>query len=156
MTLAASRTSTFTLESEQLVRRSLDEVFAFFSDSGNLEKLTPPWMSFRVMGSSTPAMAQGTTIDYRLRVHGIPLRWRSLISSWKPPFEFIDEQVQGPYRSWVHRHSFHETEHGVIVRDRVEYSVLGGALVNRLFVRRDLERIFEHRRVSLARLLPDE
>ena len=101
------------------------------------------------------SVAEGTTIDYRLRVHGLPLRWRSLISSWQPPFEFIDEQVMGPYRSWVHLHSFRETEHGVVVRDRVEYSVPGGALIHTLFVRRDLERIFDHRRESLASLLPD-
>ena len=155
MTRAASRTPAFTLEREQTVRRSVEEVFGFFSDPRNLEALTPSWLRFRVLRSSTPAMAEGTTIDYRLRVHGLPLRWRSLISSWQPPFEFIDEQVMGPYRSWVHLHSFRETEHGVVVRDRVEYSVPGGALIHTLFVRRDLERIFDHRRESLASLLPD-
>jgi len=149
------RPGTFTLDREQTVRRSLEDVFGFFSDPRNLEALTPAWLRFRVVGSSSPVMVKGTTIDYRLRVHGIPLRWRSLISSWKPPFEFVDEQVEGPYRSWVHRHTFRETEGGVVVRDQVEYSVPGGALVNRLFVRRDLERIFDHRMSSLARLLPD-
>jgi len=156
MTPVASSKAPFVLEQEQTVRRSLEEVFAFFSDPRNLGELTPPWLNFRVLGSSTPEMAEGTTIDYQLRVHGFPLRWRSLISSWKPPFEFVDEQLKGPYRSWVHRHSFHETEDGVVVGDRVEYSVPGGALVHRLFVRRDLERIFDHRRQSLASLLPDQ
>lgn len=151
-----SRKPVFTLEREQLVRRSLDEVFGFFSDPQNLEALTPTWLRFRVLGSSTPHMQAGTTIDYRLRVHGLPIRWRSLISSWQPPFEFVDEQLRGPYRSWVHQHSFRETEEGVVVSDRVEYSVLGGALVNKLFVRRDLRRIFDHRRETLAKLLPDD
>lgn len=156
MTRVARRIRTYTLEREQTVRRSLEEVFGFFSDPRNLEALTPSWLRFRVQGSSTPVMAEGTTIDYRLRVHGLPLRWRSRISCWEPPFEFVDEQVRGPYRSWVHRHSFRETEGGVLVRDQVDYSVLGGALIHGLFVRRDLERIFDHRRESLASALPDE
>ncbi|MFT5049845.1 MAG: ligand-binding SRPBCC domain-containing protein [Chlamydiales bacterium] len=152
----ASRPGTFFLEREQTVRRSLEDVFGFFADARNLEALTPPWLRFRVLGSSTPEMVEGATIDYKLRVHGLPIRWRSLISCWRPPFEFVDEQVKGPYRSWVHRHSFRETEDGIVMRDHVEYSVRGGALVNKLFVRGDLERIFDYRMSSLASLLPDE
>ncbi|MFT5291155.1 MAG: ligand-binding SRPBCC domain-containing protein [Planctomycetota bacterium] len=139
-----------------MVRRSLEDVFEFFSDPGNLETLTPSWLRFRVLDSSTPEIEEGTTIDYRLRMHGIPFHWRSRISLWEPPFEFVDEQEKGPYRSWVHRHSFRETDHGVLVRDRVDYSVLGGAFIHGLFVRRDLERIFDHRMKSLAAALPDE
>ena len=146
---------TFVLEREQVIRRDLDEVFEFFSDPRNLEALTPPWLQFRVLGASTPKVQEDTTIDYKLRLHGIPVRWRSRIRSWKPPFEFIDEQLLGPYRSWVHLHTFRPTDDGVVMRDRVDYSVLGGALVERLFVRRDLERIFDYRRDSLAQLLPD-
>ncbi|MFT7669803.1 MAG: ligand-binding SRPBCC domain-containing protein [Planctomycetota bacterium] len=146
----------FSLEREQTVRRSLKEVFGFFSDPRNLEALTPSWLSFRVLESSSAEIEEGTTIDYSLRLHGISIRWKSRISSWNPPFEFVDEQVIGPYRSWVHRHSFSETDHGVLVRDRVDYSVLGGAFINRLFVRRDLERIFDQRMKSLKTALPDE
>ncbi len=150
------RKPAFTLVREQTVRRSLEEVFGFFSDPSNLETLTPSWLKFRVLGSSTPAMEAGTTIDYRLRVRGFPIRWRSLISTWQPPFEFVDEQVLGPYSSWVHRHLFRESEDGVVVSDRVEYSVPGGHLIHKLLVRRDLEQIFDHRRQSLAELLPDD
>lgn len=146
----------FHLDQVQHVRRSVEDVFGFFSDPRNLEMLTPPWLKFRILDVSTPDMGEGTTIDYSLRVHGIPLRWRSLISEWNPPHHFVDEQVRGPFRSWVHRHSFGEVEQGVEVRDRVEYSVPGGALVNRLFVKRDLNRIFDHRRDSLAELLVDD
>jgi hypothetical protein len=149
----SSRAPASRLECEQTVPGDLQDVFRFFSDPRNLESITPPWLRFRVTDCSTPDLREGTTIDYRLRVHGLPIRWRSLISSWKPPFEFVDEQVSGPYRLWVHRHTFSQTDDGVRVQDRVDYSVLGGRLVERLFVRRDLERIFEYRRASLASLL---
>ncbi len=143
-------TSNFTLEREQTIDLPMNEVFDFFSDPYNLEALTPPWLRFRVLACSTPTMREGTTIDYQLRVRGVPIRWRSLISSWAPPLEFVDEQVAGPYRSWVHRHSFIETPDGVLMRDRVDYSPLGGALVNRLFVRSDLRRIFDYRQKQLV------
>ncbi len=155
MTTLAKRPKGFVLEREQLVRRDLEELFAFFSDPTNLEELTPPWLGFRVLESSTPVITEGTTIDYALRVHGIPLRWRSLISMWNPPFEFVDEQVRGPYSYWHHHHSFVPTDDGVLVRDRVTYRVPGGAVMNALFIRRDLEKIFQYRQESLARALPD-
>ena len=150
MTPTVQRKSVFVLEREQFLRRDLSEVFAFFADPMNLEALTPPWLRFRVLGCSTPNLEQGTTIDYRLRLHGVPVRWRSLISSWDPPFGFTDEQLRGPYRSWVHRHSFRQTPDGVLMGDRVEYSVPGGALVERLLVRRDLDKIFDYREGRLA------
>ena len=124
--------------------------------SRNLEAITPPWLRFRVSSCSTPEIRAGTTIDYRLRLHGLPIRWRSLIRCWKRPFEFIDQQLVGPYRSWIHLHTFRETAGGVLVRDHVEYEVLGGALVDRLFVRGDLERIFDHRQERMATLLSAE
>lgn len=145
----------FVLEREQLVRRRLEEVFEFFADPLNLEEITPPLLRFQVVGCSTPKLVEGSTIDYRLRVHGIPIRWTSLISDWNPPTEFVDQQLSGPYKLWVHRHTFHETPEGVWVRDRVEYAVPGGAIIERLVVRRDLKRIFDYRAASLARLLPD-
>jgi ligand-binding SRPBCC domain-containing protein len=154
--IGLARGTTFTLEREQIIQRELEEVFDFFSQPKNLESITPSWLNFRLLNCSTPTIGEGTTIDYRLRVHGIPIRWRSLIGSWNPPFEFVDEQLIGPYRSWVHHHTFEETEQGVLVRDQVDYSILGGALVDRLFVRRDLARIFDHRQERLSGLLAGE
>ena len=151
--MIGSRPREFVLEREQQVPGTIEEVFAFFSDPANLERITPPWLSFRITGCSTPSIRAGTTLDYRLRLRGLPLRWRSLIRTWKPPFEFVDEQIIGPYRKWHHRHSFVERDGGVLVRDRVTYSVLGGAAVERLFVRRDLQRIFDYRHERLASLL---
>lgn len=144
----------FTLESEQVIRRDPGEVFGFFSDPANLEELTPPWLRFRIVGCSTPRIEEGTTIDYRLRVRGVPIRWRSRIREWDPPRGFVDEQVKGPYRVWIHRHTFRPTEAGVVVGDRVDYDVHCAALVHGLFVRPDLERIFAYRRERLAALFP--
>ena len=97
-------------------------------------------------------MAAGTRIDYRLRLHGIPLRWTSDITTWEPPFRFVDEQVRGPYRIWIHEHTFEEKPGGTVVRDNVRYSVLGGALVNRVFVRPDLRKIFGYRHARLREI----
>jgi ligand-binding SRPBCC domain-containing protein len=147
------RDRVFTLEREQLVRRSLEEVFEFFSDPINLEEITPTWLNFRVARCSTPVIMGGTTIEYRLRLHGIPVRWRSRISHWDPPYGFVDEQIAGPYKLWIHRHTFVQTPEGVLVRDQVEYAIPGGAFIHWLFVRRDLEQIFDYRSECLARLL---
>ncbi len=98
-------------------------------------------------------MQAGTLIDHKLRVRGIPLRWRTLISTWEPPFRFVDEQLRGPYRQWIHEHTFEERDGGTLTRDVVRYSVFGGALVDRLFVRRDVEKIFTYRTQRLLELL---
>ncbi len=145
----------FAFESEQLVLASPAELFEFFSKPAGLAELSPPWVRLRVLSSSTPSIREGTTLDYAIRIRGFPMRWRSLITKWSPPFEFIDEQVSGPYRSWIHRHSFVETENGVLVRDRVRYSMIGGSLVNRLFVRPELEKIFSYRQAKLRALFSE-
>ena len=141
------------LERTRVVPRPIDEVFAFFSDPANLERLTPPWLRFCVLGATTESLGEGAEIDYRPRVRGIPLRWRSLIRAWNPPHGFVDEQLRGPYRLWVHAHTFEPVNGGTRVGDRVRYAVLGGALVDRLLVRPDLERIFDYRRERLEELL---
>ena len=141
------------LEHEALVERPLEEVFAFFSNPMNLEALTPSWLKFRVLNPPELPLREGVTIDYALRVRGLPLRWRSLISRWDPPHAFVDEQLRGPYRLWVHTHTFEARGDSTLVRDSVRYAVLGGALVDRLLVRRDLERIFDYRSKSLREAL---
>ena len=132
----------------------LDAVFAFFSNAGNLEVLTPPWLRFRVLTEGEIRMTRGTQIDYRLRLHGLPLRWRSEITAWEPPHRFVDEQVIGPYRSWVHEHRFDIEERPgrepvVIASDEVRYEAPGGSLVERLLVAPDLKRIFRYRTARL-------
>jgi ligand-binding SRPBCC domain-containing protein len=139
----------FSLHSEIRLRKPLEEVFAFFADARNLERLTPPWLHFEVLTPGPVVMRPGTLIDYRIRLHGMPLRWQSEITAWEPPFRFADEQRRGPYRRWIHQHLFHADGEGTIAEDQVEYAVLGGSLVNRFFVAPDLAHIFAYRRQKL-------
>jgi ligand-binding SRPBCC domain-containing protein len=141
-----------TFQTEIWLPRPLEEVFAFFSDAGNLDRLTPPWLRFEILTPRPIAMRPGALIDYRLRLRGIPIRWRSEITAWEPPFRFVDEQRRGPYRLWRHQHTFAERDGGTVVGDRVEYAVWGGALVNKLFVERDVRAIFRYRQQTLQSL----
>ena len=141
----------YRLEMEIWLPRPRKEVFAYFADAHKLEEITPPWLNFRVVTPAPISMHVGTLIDYRLRLHGIPLSWRTLISVWEPPFRFVDEQLRGPYRLWHHEHIFEEVDGGTLVRDIVDYAVPGGPLIHGLLVRRDVERIFEYRAEVLKR-----
>jgi ligand-binding SRPBCC domain-containing protein len=143
----------FRLHREQRIELPIERVFEFFSDPQNLEAITPEWMRFRIVGCSDESIRAGTLIDYRLKVRGVPLRWRSKITSWNPPYSFTDEQVVGPYRRWVHLHSFEPDRGGTLACDDVEYAVPGGSLVERLLVRPDLERIFDYRQQRLPELV---
>ena len=143
----------YTLTAEIWLPRSRPEVFAFFADAGNLEALTPAWLRFEILTPRPIGMQAGALIDYRLRVHGWPVRWQTRIAVWEPPVRFVDEQLRGPYRLWRHEHTFEETAGGTRVRDVVHYAVLGGALVNALFVRPDLRKIFSYRQEKLAERL---
>ena len=147
---------THVFERAQVVRRSIDEVFAFFARAHNLEQITPPWLSFEVLTPDPIEMRVGALIDYRLRVHGVPLRWTSRIEDWDPGHSFVDRQLRGPYGLWHHRHTFAEAGKGTVVRDEVDYAMPFGALgdlAHPLFVRRDLERIFTYRYAAVPRLL---
>jgi ligand-binding SRPBCC domain-containing protein len=143
----------FTLTTEQLLPRPVPEVFAFFADAGNLDALTPSWLRFEILTPRPIEMKVGTRIDYRLRLRRLPIRWQSEITDWNPPRRFVDEQRRGPYRIWHHEHIFTERDGGTLVRDQVRYAVFGGELVERLFVRRDLEKIFAYRQRRLGELV---
>ena len=143
---------TFTLESQVLLPRPIGEVFEFFSEARNLERLTPPWLRFEVITPPPIEMRPGTLIDYRLRLRGIPIRWQSEITVWEPPFRFVDEQRRGPYRQWIHEHRFAESGSQTLATDHVRYAVRGGSLVNRLFVGPDLRRVFAYRVVRMNRI----
>ncbi len=144
------------LQRQQLIPRPRSEVFAFFADAHNLEALTPPWLRFGLTGAGTVEMAPGTLIDYRMRVHGLPVRWLTRIEEWQPEERFVDRQLRGPYRLWHHTHTFQTHPEGTLMVDRVRYELPFGAL-GRLahlgFVRRDLRRIFDYRRETVLRLL---
>lgn len=146
----------FRLHSEVVISEPLDVVFPFFSDAANLQRITPAWLNFEVTSPTPIQMKPGQTIDYRLKVRGLPLRWRSEITVWEPPHRFVDEQIRGPYKVWHHEHTFAEREGKTVCEDDVTYAVPGGALVNRLFVEPDVKRIFEYRRKRLLEIFPGE
>jgi ligand-binding SRPBCC domain-containing protein len=125
------------------------DVFPFFARAENLQAITPPWLDFRIRAAHPLPICRGTLIDYRLRLHGVPLGWRSEITVWEPPHRFCDEQRRGPYRRWAHTHTFEAHEGGTLCRDEVDYLVPGGAWFERWFVRRDVRRIFEYRQRAL-------
>ncbi len=130
----------------------VEELFPFFAEARNLEQITPPWLRFSVLTPEPITMAVGTTIDYRLRWRGLPLRWRSEIAAWEPPRFFVDRQLRGPYRSWHHEHHFTPSNGGTNVNDRVRYAVPFGRLVQRVGVGRDVESIFAFRQQRMMEI----
>jgi len=131
-----------------------EDVFDFFSDAFQLEQITPPWLHFRISTAAPIALQKGCLIDYRIRLHGIPISWQTEISSWDPPYSFTDRQLRGPYLLWEHLHTFEEVEGGTMTMDSVRYRPLGGRLANWLIVEKDLRRIFEFRRRRMLELFP--
>ncbi|HXU30488.1 MAG TPA: SRPBCC family protein [Thermoanaerobaculia bacterium] len=136
---------TYLLSTSTVLPRPRAEVFAFFADAGNLETLTPPLLRFQILTPLPIAMHPGALIDYRLRLHGVPITWRTEITEWQPPFRFVDQQLHGPYRLWHHEHTFEEVAGGTLATDRVHYAFLPVPGVHRLFVEPDLRRIFAYR-----------
>jgi len=141
-----------TFRDEIWLPRPRTEVFPFFADARNLAVITPPWVRFETLTPTPIDMRPGALIDYRIRLHGFPMRWRTEIETWEPPFRFTDRQLRGPYRLWHHTHTFEERDGGTLCRDEVRYAVWGGALVERFFVRGDIRRIFAFRRDKLTEL----
>lgn len=145
------------LERRQRIELPIAEVFGFYGDALNLERITPPWLGFEVTTARPVEMGVGTLIEYRLKLHRVPVRWRTRIEAWEPPLRFVDVQVRGPYSLWEHTHTFEEDGPGAtIIHDRVRYSIpFGplGELADRLLVRRDLKQIFDYRRDAVAREL---
>ena len=148
-------TKTYRLIREQTIARPLDEVFEFFADARILETLTPPWLRFQILTPGEIPMHCGAIIQYALRVHGLPVHWTTTIAAWKPPYEFIDVQLRGPYVLWHHRHTFAAESGSTRMIDEVNYALPFGPLgraVHYLFVLRDLERIFDYRAEKVAQI----
>lgn len=138
----------------QWVPSPLDKVWDFFSTETNLERLTPPWLNFRVKEKSTDQIADGTKISYQLSLHGLPVKWVSKIEDWQPPERFCDRQIRGPYQLWHHEHTFESLAGGTLLSDKVQYKLPLGILgrnVAGLLVDRDLSKIFQYRRQVVAR-----
>jgi ligand-binding SRPBCC domain-containing protein len=148
------------LERSQVLPGTPEEVFGFFADARNLEAITPPFLRFAVVTPEPIEMRAGTLIQYRLRLHSLPINWLTSIQAWEPPHRFVDVQVRGPYALWHHTHLLEPHADGTLMRDIVRYALpLGplGDLAHRLFVGRDVERIFDYRAAaspSKMRLAP--
>lgn len=143
---------TSVLERTQRVPVELERAFEFFADPQNLTAITPPWLGFRI--DEAPERAyRGALIRYRLRIKGVPMRWLTQITEWRPPHTFTDVQLAGPYLLWEHTHRLTRVADGTEIYDYVRYGVPGGAIVDRLLVRPLLDEIFDYRRARIMELL---
>jgi len=142
----------FRLVATLCLPRTREELFPFFADAYNLEQITPPWLHFHVITPRPIKIHAGTLIDYKIRLQGIPMKWQTEITEWNPPFSFVDYQKRGPYKLWHHRHTFEEDAQGTLVRDEVDYAVVGGRIVNSLFVQSRVKKIFHFRQARLQQL----
>ena len=134
----------------------VDETFRFYGEIDNLERITPPWLHFRILDPRPDKLTAGARIEYSLVLHRFPIRWITQIDDWEPPFRFTDFMVRGPYKLWEHTHTFEPVDGGTVTTDVVRYAIPYGplgALAHVAFVRRDLRRIFDYRRDTVAALL---
>ena len=144
------------LEREQFFPHPVEEVFEPFSKAENLQAITPPWLHFRISSELPIEMGEGAIIEYRLRFHGVPVRWRTRIDVWEPPIRFVDLALKSPFALWHHTHEFTPVEGGTLARDSVRYRVGFGPLgeaAHALVVGRDLERIFAFRQKAVEGLI---
>jgi hypothetical protein len=149
----------YVLTQKQVVPASLEVVWAFFSNAENLEQLTPPFLRFKILTPCPIEMKPGTLIDYRIKLFGVPLRWRTHISECHEPQRFVDEQIRGPYSRWHHEHSFVAVDGGTEITDRVEYRLplRGlGQMVHRVFIHRTLSDIFTYRASTIDTIFSSE
>ena len=147
----------YELHREQWIPAPLGRVFPFFADAHNLERITPAWLGFRILTPGPIEIAAGTRIDYSLRLAGVPVRWRTRISEWKPGERFVDTQERGPYALWEHHHHFRSLGNGVLMTDLVRYGLPLGALgraAHALAVRSALAAIFDHRAREIRAIFP--
>jgi ligand-binding SRPBCC domain-containing protein len=133
----------------------VETAFSFFSKAENLDRITPPWLHFKILTTLPVEMGEGTLLDYQLKLHGIPVSWQTQIINWNPPFQFVDVQLRGPYRKWIHTHTFTSQNNGTLVEDSVDYAVPGFFLepfINKYLVQPDISKIFAYRRDQLTRI----
>ena len=149
---------THRLKTSVTIPLGIDEAFNFFADASNLEIITPPELSFRIVTPQPFTINEGTKIDYRLRLYGLPIAWRARITDWKPPYRFVDEQISGPYKLWVHIHRFYEQNGNTEIVDEVWYQLplwpLGEVAYPLVAVQ--LYRIFRFRKQAILEALPGE
>ena len=136
------------LEREQIINHPREEVFAFFADAGNLERITPPELNFHIITPPPIDIKKGALIDYQLKLRGIPVGWKTEITDWNPPHDFVDTALKSPYKQWIHQHIFEEGANGEtimrdIVRYRLPFEPLGD--IAHFYVKKELKYIFDYR-----------
>lgn len=133
---------------EQWIPRSKEDIFPFFADAKNLEEITPANLNFKILSSSSDNIEKGTEIHYKLKIDGIPIKWKTVISEWNPPHQFADNQEKGPYTKWYHVHKFENLASGTLMIDQVDFQLPLGILGHMAAgwkVLRDVENIFKYR-----------
>jgi ligand-binding SRPBCC domain-containing protein len=148
-----------TIIRESIIRLPIEEVFDFFSNAENLNLLTPGKLNFKILTPLPVKMEKGTLIDYKISIMGIPFKWRTEITDWEPPFRFVDIQLKGPYKVWIHEHVFKKENGSTIVTDNVNYKSKGWILepvIQKLFIEKKLEEIFDYREKKLKLIFKDD
>ena len=136
------------LKRTQIIQRPRAEVFAFFADAGNLERITPPELNFHIITPQPINIEKGCLIDYQLRLRGVPITWKTEITQWNPPFDFVDSALKSPYKQWIHLHRFTETSQNEtvmedMVRYRLPFEPFGD--IAHWYVKKELAYIFDYR-----------
>lgn len=149
----------FKLHRQQQIAAPLEKVFEFFNNPENLSRITPSSLGFRIITPQPLKMRACALIDYTVRISGIKVHWRTLISDYEPPYRFVDVQLKGPYSYWYHEHRFEEKNGGTMMHDMVHYAMpfgWAGRIVHYLFVKRQLKKIFDHRSSVIEHLFKNE
>ena len=146
-----------TIKFQQQVPASGEVVWAFFSDPRNLATITPEYMNFRVLNEEPLSeIYPGMIIRYKVSpIMKLPMFWMTEITAVRRYRLFVDVQRRGPYKLWHHQHLFEENDQGVLMTDLVNYELpLGplGSLAHSLFVRRQLQEIFNFRRAKVKEI----
>ena len=140
---------------EQRLPISREAAWEFFSTARNLMEITPPDIGFEIVSQPGEKLYDGQIISYRMKILPmVRMSWVTEINSVEEGKSFVDEQRSGPYKFWHHRHTFEDTDGGVLMRDHVHYGLgfgLFGELAHLLFVRKKLEEIFAYRREALVK-----
>jgi ligand-binding SRPBCC domain-containing protein len=144
---------------KQVLPISINNGFAFFQSAENLREITPGWMDFKLLTPAPVAIERGTIIDYTIRIAGLRTRWRTIITSYDPPYGFTDEQLMGPFSYWQHRHRFEQSGNGICISDMIHYALPNwlpdtlARMINRVFVLPRLQQIFDYRAEQYSSLL---
>lgn len=146
------------LHQKQFLPITLNEAWDFFSRPQNLEKITPPWLTFQIRSEVPAKMYAGMIVEYKIRdATGLPMSWVTEITQVNEPYLFVDEQRFGPYKFWHHQHHFHEVDGGIEAEDLVHYAMPFGPVgqwVHALYVKRQLRQIFAFRKQFLEERYP--